>query len=73
MAATPGWSVVTDVETTDLTPGGTPAKGRRITFQTTNGATGSVFVTDAQYTPDVVRPLIQAKVDAITAIKGLTG
>lgn len=67
------WMVTNQSETTDLNAAGQAAKGTRVTFQLSSGEYGTVFLPEAQYTPDAVAAAISAKVANMVAIKGLTG
>lgn len=67
------WRIVSQQETTRPDNSGRFVSGVLVMFQTSNGLTGSVFVPDQQYTPDVVRQLVQQRVDLMTAVHTLEG
>jgi len=69
---TPAWSVISQAETMGIGPTGTAGSGVKVTFRLSDGTTGSVFVPDAQYTPEQVKAAITARVGAFQAVKGLT-
>lgn len=73
MAPPVTWKVTNQLETTDLTPTGQAARGVKVTFQLSTGEFGSVFVTQAQYTPDAVTAAIAQQAQVMIAVKGLTG
>ena len=59
----------------DYRPGPTGAfvSGVVVTFSIPSGASGSVFVPDAQYSPASVRALVDARAAAMEAVAGMTG
>lgn len=67
------WKVVPpQVPTYGTDASGKPTSGRDVTWQASNGTSGTVFVPDAQYTPDGVRAIVNAAVAQEMAISGLT-
>jgi hypothetical protein len=60
--------VVTNQRQTNQVVGGQFQTVMEVTFQTTSGVTGSVTVPVAQYNPENVANLIQARVDQINAV-----
>lgn len=73
MAGAITWNVISDVETTDLGPGGTPARGHRVGFQLGDGTVGSVFVPNSSYTIEAVKAAIIAQAQVVAGVKGLSG
>lgn len=67
------WNVTTQQETTRPDSTGRFVSGVLVTFTTSNGLSGSVFVPDAQYTPDNVRSAIQARVEQMVGVQSLQG
>lgn len=72
-APPPAWRVTGQQETMDLSAGGTYVAGVKVSFQTTRGTLGSVFVPSDQYAPERVRQLVAERAAAIDAVDGLTG
>lgn len=66
-----GWSIVAQQQTTDLTPDGRFQEVMRITFQTTEGVTGTLTVPISEYNPQHVQELISARAAAIKAVHNL--
>jgi hypothetical protein len=71
--AAPAWTVTNQMETSDLGPAGTFVSGVKVSFRTASGATGSVFVPQADYNVDKVKALIDAKAATAEGIAGLQG
>lgn len=69
----PLWTVTSQQETVDLASNGNYVAGTRITFRTRSGALGAVFVPTAEYTPDSVRRLLQARAADMEAVHNMTG
>jgi hypothetical protein len=67
----PAWTVISQSETMGIGPNGGAGSGVKVTFRLADGTTGSVFVPDAQYTAENVKAAISARVDVLTAVKGL--
>lgn len=68
-----GWVVQAQNQTTKLGPNNRPVDGYDITFATSTGHTGTVFVTMAQYVNvDTVRELIAAAAAQVDAVGNLT-
>ena len=67
-----GWSVLSQNETSQVTPDGRVETGVTVRFQTTQGTVASVFIPDLQYTADNVRAAIAARAEAIGAVGNLT-
>lgn len=68
-----GWRVTSQTETQDRAADGQFVDGWRVYFTTPSGTVGSVFISAMQYTPEVVRAAINAKVLTIEAVNGLQG
>lgn len=68
-----GWSVTGTAETTDVDATGKFVKGILVSFHTTGGHDGSVFLPVDQATPDRVRAVIEARVAQLDDITALTG
>ena len=68
----PAWVVTTQSETMGIGPSGQATRGVNVGFRLADGTNGSVFVPDAQYTPDQVKAAIMARAEAFGAVKGLT-
>ncbi len=66
------WSVTGQVEATEFSQQGQMQKGVRISFQTGQGHTGTVFVPQAQYNPDTVRQLVQAQANLMDQVGALS-
>jgi hypothetical protein len=71
-AGGPPWSVVSVTETTDQDATGRYAKGKAVTFQLGSGAMGTVFVPNANWTPDTVKALINQAAANLHAVTNLT-
>lgn len=67
------WKVITQNETTRPDDTGHFTAGVLITFQTTTGLNGTVFVPNNQYTSKYVKEVIQEKVNRMSEIQGLKG
>jgi hypothetical protein len=65
------WTITQQVQSTSLSPGGVFQDGMKISFMSTSGVPGSIFVPLAQYNPENVAELIQSRVDAINAVHNL--
>lgn len=70
---TSSWEVTGQVETMDQGPGGSYVPGVKVTFRTSSGAIGSVFVPHERYTVDEVKRAIAARAGAMDAVSGLRG
>lgn len=68
-----GWTVTSQQETFEQSPAGQIVRGRRVYFQLASGPTGSVFVPDAQYTPDNVRAAVAQAAAVLAQVQGLSG
>lgn len=68
--ATEPYRVVAQRQTSEFTYGGRLRQGIEVTFVISSGTEASVFVPDAQYTPDTVRALVQAKANTLAAVEG---
>jgi hypothetical protein len=71
--AAPAWTITNQMETSDLGPSGSYVSGVKVSFRTASGATGSVFVAQADYTTERVRAAVAAKAAVADEIAGLTG
>jgi hypothetical protein len=66
------WVVTGDLPDQYSTSGSsTPVLGHVIFFQTGAGNNGSIFVSNAQYTPALVKPAIQAQANVVDEINAL--
>lgn len=71
--AMPAWSVVGQTETIQPSPTGSGVvSGVQVSYTTTDGHTGTVFVPDTQYNPDTVRQLINARVALVSQVGRLS-
>ena len=67
------WQVTGQSQDTVFGADNTPQSGKKVTFQTSTGYTGTIFIPDALYVnTDYVRGAIQAEVDATEAVRTLT-
>ena len=81
MAGTPGgaggaplgWEVTGQQETTGMNDAGQFVPGVRVSFRLKDGAAGSVFVPEAQYSPDRVAALVAVRAAKMLAVSGLRG
>lgn len=69
----PRWTVTGQTETSLPNARGGYSHGWTVQFRTATGTAGTLQVFDADYTPNKVAALIDAKVDTIDAIHNLTG
>ncbi len=67
------WKVVGQMETSGNLPDGTFGRGFKVTFQTSDGLTGSVFVPRAEYNKDNVLAQISEQVARMREVQGLSG
>lgn len=68
-----GWTVTGQQQKTQLGQGGTFERGYDVSYQTTLGHTGSVFIKDTLYgNIDAVRALIQTAAENSDAVGTLT-
>lgn len=67
------WKVISQQETSGQNDQGAYVHGVTVTFQTTKGVTGTVFVPDSVYNADTVRARVQARVDAMHDVHALQG
>lgn len=72
-SSTPAWEVTQQVEATDMGPSGTFVSGVRITFRTSAGVVGSVFVPHGDYTVENARRLIAERAAIVAGVSGLRG
>ena len=68
-----GWTVTAQHEDTQVLANGKVAHGVVVTFATAGGHTGTVFIPDADYTPDKARGLIAARAALMDTIGKLAG
>jgi hypothetical protein len=66
------WTVTGQMETTEFNQQGQVQKGVKVEFTTGQGHTGTVFVPQAQYNPDMVRQLVQARADLMDQVGSLS-
>jgi hypothetical protein len=66
-----GWKVTGQVEQTQITNGGI-TQGWRVSFITTGGINGSVWVPVNQYNPTVIAAAINPIAAQLDAVAGLT-
>lgn len=70
----PTWQVTSQQEVMEPDQSGNIVRGVRVYFTTSTGASGSVFVPATVYgNVDSVRAMLQAQVDATSAVAGLNG
>lgn len=70
----PSWRVTAQQQTVERMPDGTLERGWQITWTTGNNVTGSVFLPgDSAADENLVRAVIQEKVDAVYRRANLTG
>lgn len=69
----PAWEVTAQREDYQVGQNGQLTQGMVVTFRTRSGAVGSVFVEQAQYTPEKVRQVVAAKAGDMEAVQGMTG
>lgn len=69
----PPWRVVGQREEYRPGPTGAYVSGVVVQYQLPEGTTGSVFVPDSQYTPDVVRAMVDARAAVMAQIHVLEG
>ena len=67
------WRVTQQTEGMGKLPNGQFVQGVNVTFATTAGVTGTVFVAHSEYTPDRVRQLIAEKLTTMHQVQNLTG
>lgn len=67
------WTVTSQREDYQLGKNGQLVQGMVVTFQTTSGAVGSVFVEQTDYTVERVRQAVASKAAAMEAVQGLSG
>lgn len=67
------WSVTSQREDFQVGPDGRASAGVVVTFTTSSGISGSVFVPNADLAPEKVRQLVAARVETLEAIGRLTG
>ncbi|MHB1488246.1 MAG: hypothetical protein ACYCZM_11940 [Acidimicrobiales bacterium] len=70
--ASASWKVVTQQETTDVSPNGQVVRGWRVTF-TVTGTQGSVFVPKASYNRQTVAAMVAAAAAEVAAVSNLSG
>jgi class 3 adenylate cyclase len=69
---TSGWTVTSSQPNTIVDTAGRVTKGYQVTFLTGMGHTGTVFVPDAQYQPEMVRAAIKAQAAIVDAVNTLS-
>lgn len=65
------WQVVTQRQTSDITPDGRFIEVMEVVVQLDSGTTITERIPIDQYTPDVVRERIEARVDAVIEVENL--
>ncbi len=68
-----GWTIEYQQPATEINGAGRAVKGMRIGFVTGRGVHADVFSSWADYSPENVRAMIQAKVSQIDAVHALQG
>lgn len=68
-----GWRVTTQQEVTAQDTSGRYVPGVRVTFTTTDGIVGAVFIPESTYNTATVRDAINARVAQMRAIATLEG
>jgi hypothetical protein len=69
----PLWRVTGQMETNRTGPTGQFVSGVLVSFTTNKGIAGSVFIPDAQYSPDAVKQAIGARVAQLHSVSDLQG
>lgn len=69
---TSGWTVTSSIPATNIDSAGRVVKGYQVTFNTGLGHTGTVFIPESQYQPDMVRSAIMAQATIVDAINTLS-
>lgn len=69
---TSGWTVTSSIPATNIDSAGRVIKGYQVTFTTGLGHTGTVFVPESQYQPDMVRSAIKAQASIVDAVNTLS-
>lgn len=72
-AEAPRWSIIGQREDYRPGPGGAFILGRVVTFQTSAGDQGTIFLPVEQYTADNVKAAIDKLADTMLAVSDLTG
>ena len=67
------WTVTAQREDYQLGKSGQLVSGMVVTFQTTSGAVGSVFIEQTDYSVERVRQAVAAKAQQMEAVQGLSG
>lgn len=67
-----GYAVTAQLQTTQLY-GGRFVRGVEVSFTTTKGNSGSVFIPEDQYNPDNVKAQVSAKAALMDAVGAITG
>ena len=62
---------ITNQRQTSTLVGGQFQSVMELTFQTTSGATGTIYVPVAQYTEDAVKQAVEARVQTMNAVEKL--
>lgn len=68
-----GWTITSQSRTIQNDASNTPVRGIEVYFTTGKGATASVFIPDAQYTPDNVRARVADFANRLDQVQGATG
>lgn len=68
-----GWKVDSQTQVVEADVRGAAVRGVRVYFTTAGGHAGSVFVTEARYTPDNVRAAITEQAVRMDEIGNLQG
>lgn len=69
----PQWTVIAQQETRQQAQNGQFVNGVLVTYRTADGVTGSVFVSDRDYTPAIVKAQISDRVTLHRQIRELSG
>lgn len=67
----PNWQVTDVMETMAQDATGRYARGKQVTFQLASGAVGTVFIPDANFTPDTVKSAIMRAAANLHAVVNL--
>lgn len=73
MAGPLTWTITGVQPTTGLDVNRQPAKGQNVSYQLSDGTSGTLFIPDEQFNPSQVASLVQAHATNVTTVKGLTG
>ena len=68
------WEITAVAQDTQYSPTATPIPGKRVSFTTSTGYAGTVFIPDTVFGDlDALRQLIGGEVTKVAAAQGITG